>query len=217
MVKLKAWCSTVLQNKLPLKEKDPESFILPCIMGSMIFSNALADLGASISVTPFSMFKCLGLGNPKPVRMLIEMANKSMQSPKGMIENVVVKIDKFIFLVDFVIRYIFEDDNVPVILGRPMLATTHARIDVFGKKILLEVGEKKEQEEEFVINDEINGDLGDFLELNNILPENEIGLEDFSGDLKKLWTYKFKNSRKMKQAIRHCNLNSLELEIGFTN
>ncbi|GJW39513.1 reverse transcriptase domain-containing protein [Tanacetum coccineum] len=88
MVKLNARCSAVLQNELPLKEKDPKSFILPCIIGNMTVSNAIADLGASISVMPFSLFKGLGLGKPKPVRMLIEMADKSMQSPKGIIENV---------------------------------------------------------------------------------------------------------------------------------
>ncbi|GJX88425.1 retrovirus-related pol polyprotein from transposon TNT 1-94 [Tanacetum coccineum] len=102
-------------------------------------SNALADLGASISVMPFSMFKCLGLGNPRPVNMVIEMTDRSMQSPKGIVENVLVKIHKFIFLVDFVILNIVEDNKVPIILGGPMLATAHARIDVFRGKISLEV------------------------------------------------------------------------------
>ncbi|GKE50338.1 hypothetical protein Tco_1481596, partial [Tanacetum coccineum] len=81
-------------------------------------SNALTDLGESISVMPFSMFKRLGIGNLKPVNMVIEMADRSMQSPKGIAENVLV----------------------PIILERPMLATAHARIDVFGGKISLEVG-----------------------------------------------------------------------------
>ncbi|GJX72466.1 homeodomain-like protein [Tanacetum coccineum] len=63
-----------------------------------------------------------------------------MQSPKGIVENVLVRINKFIFPIDFIILDIIEDDKVPIILGRPMLATTHARIDVFGKKISLEVG-----------------------------------------------------------------------------
>ncbi|GJS38775.1 putative reverse transcriptase, RNA-dependent DNA polymerase [Tanacetum coccineum] len=107
-----------------------------------LLSNALADLGANISVMPFSMFKRLGLGNPRPVNMVIEMANRSMQSPKGIVENVLVKIHKFIFLVDFVILDIVEDNKVPIILGRHMLATAHARIDVFGGKISLEVGKE---------------------------------------------------------------------------
>ncbi|GJY96819.1 retrovirus-related pol polyprotein from transposon TNT 1-94 [Tanacetum coccineum] len=140
LVKLNAQCSTVLQSELPPKEKDPGSFVLPCIIGTTMVSNALADLGASISVIPFSMFKRLGLGNPKLVNMVIEMADRSMQSLKGIVKNVLVKIHKFVFSVDFVILDIIEDDKVMIILGRPMLATTHARIDVFGGKISLEVG-----------------------------------------------------------------------------
>ncbi|GJS24156.1 reverse transcriptase domain-containing protein [Tanacetum coccineum] len=133
-VKLNARCSAVLQYELPPKEKDSGSFVLPCIIGNTTVSNALADLGASISLMPFSMFKRLGLGNPRPVNMVIEMVDRSMQSPKGIVENVLVKIHKFIFLVDFVILDIIEDDKVPIILGRPMLATTQARIEVFGIK-----------------------------------------------------------------------------------
>ncbi|GJW51492.1 retrovirus-related pol polyprotein from transposon TNT 1-94 [Tanacetum coccineum] len=179
MVKLNARCSTVLQNELPLKEKDPGSFILPCIIGNTTVNNALVDLGASISVMPFLMFKRLGLGTHKPISMAIEMAYMSMQSPKGIVENVLVKIDKFIFHVDFVILDIVVDNKVPIILGRPMLATAHARIYVFGRKISLEVGTEKvpeeleepERLEEFLMNDDINRDLGYFLEENDLLPK----------------------------------------------
>ncbi|GJR73126.1 retrovirus-related pol polyprotein from transposon TNT 1-94 [Tanacetum coccineum] len=119
MVKLNAQCSVVLQNKLPPKEKDPGSFIIPCIIGNTTVSNALADLGASISVMPFLMFKRLGLGTPKLYNMVIEIADRSMQSPKGIVENVLVKIDKFIFPVDLVILDIVEvipefDDEVGI-------------------------------------------------------------------------------------------------------
>ncbi|GJS39835.1 retrovirus-related pol polyprotein from transposon TNT 1-94 [Tanacetum coccineum] len=126
--------------KLPPKETDPGSFVLPCIIGNTMVSNALADLGASISVMPFSMFKRLGLGNPRPINMVIEMVDRSMQSPKGIVENVLAKIHKFIFSVDFVILDIVDDNKVPIIPGRPMLATAHARIDVFRGKISLEIG-----------------------------------------------------------------------------
>ncbi|GJW24911.1 DNA damage-inducible protein 1-like protein [Tanacetum coccineum] len=88
-------------------------------------------------------FKIRGLGSPKPISMVIEILDRSMQSPKGIVENVLVKIDKFNFLVDFLILDIVEDNKVPIILGRPMLATAHARIDVFGRKISLEVGKEK--------------------------------------------------------------------------
>ncbi|GKE93358.1 retrovirus-related pol polyprotein from transposon TNT 1-94 [Tanacetum coccineum] len=140
MVKLNDRCSTVLQNKLPPKEKDLGSFILLCIIGNTTVSNALADLGASISVMSFSMFKRLGLGTPKPISIMIEMADMSMQSPKGIVKNDLVKIDKFIFPMNFVILDIMEDNNVPIILRRPVLATAHARIDVFGRKVSLEIG-----------------------------------------------------------------------------
>ncbi|GKB10698.1 ribonuclease H-like domain-containing protein [Tanacetum coccineum] len=106
-------------------------------------SNALADFGASISIMPFSLFKCLGLGNPTLINMDIEMADRSMQSPKGIIENVLVKIKKFIFPTDFIILDITEDEKVPIMLGRPILATAQTRIDVSGKKISLEVGTKQ--------------------------------------------------------------------------
>ncbi|GJY51792.1 retrovirus-related pol polyprotein from transposon TNT 1-94 [Tanacetum coccineum] len=78
---------TVLQNELPPKEKDTGSIVLPCIIGNTTVSNALADLGESISVMPFSMFKQLGIGNLKPINMVIEMAYRSMQSPKGTYEE----------------------------------------------------------------------------------------------------------------------------------
>ncbi|GKD71244.1 homeodomain-like protein [Tanacetum coccineum] len=140
MVKLNARCSAILQNELPPKEKDPRSFILPCAIGTTTVSNVLADLGASINIMPFSLFKRLGLGNPKPINMVIEMAERSTQLPKGIVENVLVKINKFIFLVDFIILDIIEDDKVPIILGRTMLATAYTKIDVFSKQISLEVG-----------------------------------------------------------------------------
>nr|GEV70448.1 hypothetical protein [Tanacetum cinerariifolium] len=139
MVKLNARCFDVLQNELPPKEKDPGSFNLPCTIGTTTLSNALADLEASISIMPFSLFKRLGLGNPKPINMVIEMADRSMQSPMGIVKNVLVKINKCIFPIDFIILDIIKDNKVPIIIGRPMLATAHARIDIFGKKISLEV------------------------------------------------------------------------------
>ncbi|GJS68817.1 reverse transcriptase domain-containing protein [Tanacetum coccineum] len=69
-------CSTVLLNKLPLKEKDPGSFTIPCDIGNLHIDNALADLGASISLMPYSMYEKLGLGEPKPTRMSLELADR---------------------------------------------------------------------------------------------------------------------------------------------
>ncbi|GKA96333.1 retrovirus-related pol polyprotein from transposon TNT 1-94 [Tanacetum coccineum] len=159
-VKLNARCSAILQNELPPKEKDPRSFILPGTIGTTTVSNALADLGASISIMPFSLFKRLGLGNPKPINMVIEMANRSLQSPKGIVENVLVKINKFIFPVDFIILDIVEDDKVPIILKRPMLTTAHARIE----QITFDINERESYPDD---------DLGIFPNDDNLSPNLE--------------------------------------------
>ncbi|GJR58004.1 hypothetical protein Tco_1500166 [Tanacetum coccineum] len=76
-------CSAVLLNKLPLKEKDPGSFTIPCDIGNLHIDNALADLGASISLMPYSMYEKLGLGEPKPTRMSLELADRKAVLRKG--------------------------------------------------------------------------------------------------------------------------------------
>ncbi|GKB92033.1 DNA-directed DNA polymerase [Tanacetum coccineum] len=81
-------CSAVLLNKLPSKEKDPGSFTIPCDIGHLHINNALADLGASISLMPYTMYEKLGLGEPKPTRMSLELADRSIQYPRGIAENI---------------------------------------------------------------------------------------------------------------------------------
>ncbi|GKE62012.1 hypothetical protein Tco_1512379, partial [Tanacetum coccineum] len=71
-------CSLVLLNKLPLKEKDPWSFTIPCDIGQLHINNALADLAASISLMPYTMYEKLGLGEPKATRMSLELADRSI-------------------------------------------------------------------------------------------------------------------------------------------
>ncbi|GJX13150.1 DNA-directed DNA polymerase [Tanacetum coccineum] len=134
-------CSTILLNKLPLKEKDPGSFTIPCDIGQLHIDNALADLGASISLMPYMMYKKLSLGEPKATRMSLELTDGSIQYLRGIIENVLIKVDKFVLPIDFIILDMPEDSRVPIILGRPFLATARAMIDVFNKKITLGVGD----------------------------------------------------------------------------
>ncbi|GJZ84284.1 hypothetical protein Tco_0649623 [Tanacetum coccineum] len=129
--------SSALQILLPLKENDLGSFMLPCSTGRLDFNNALANLGASISIMPFSMFKRLGIGKLKPINMVIEMADDIKCIPKGIVKNMLIKIDKFILPIDFVILDIIEDFRMPVILGRPLLATAHSKVDIFRKTISL--------------------------------------------------------------------------------
>ncbi|GKD94115.1 reverse transcriptase domain-containing protein [Tanacetum coccineum] len=83
-------CSAVLLNKLPSKEKDPGSFTILCDIGHLHIDNALADLGASISLMPYTMYEKLGLGEPKPTRMSLELADRSIQYPRGIAEDVLI-------------------------------------------------------------------------------------------------------------------------------
>ncbi|GJX30004.1 hypothetical protein Tco_0238083 [Tanacetum coccineum] len=142
-VRLNDRCTTVLQSQPPQKENDPGRFTLPCLIGNFKIRSALTDLGVSINVMRFSMFQKLKIGNLQPTNMMVEMADMTKKDPKGIIENVLVQIDKFIFPVDFVIIDMVEDHNAPLILGRPFLATAHAHIDVFNRQISLGVGEER--------------------------------------------------------------------------
>ncbi|GJX44026.1 retrovirus-related pol polyprotein from transposon TNT 1-94 [Tanacetum coccineum] len=120
-------CSNVLLNKILLKGKDPRSFTIPCTIGKFGIDKALADLGACISLMPYSMYSILDLEELKLTRMCIELANKSTQYPRGIAKNVIVKVDKFIFPFDFVVLDMKEDHKIPIILGRYILITLAPR------------------------------------------------------------------------------------------
>ena len=109
-VKLTEECSAILQRKLPKKANDLGSFIIiPCIIGGSSFEKTLCDLGASINLIPLSVFQKLGLGEVKPTTILLQMADRFIIYPKGIIEDVLVKVDKFIFPMDFIVLDMEED------------------------------------------------------------------------------------------------------------
>ncbi|GKE64291.1 DNA-directed DNA polymerase [Tanacetum coccineum] len=121
-------CSAVLLNKLPSKEKDTGSFTIPCDIGHLHINNALVGLRASISLMSYTMYEKLGLKGHKPTRMSLELLDRSVQYPRGIVENVLIKVDKFVLPIDFVILDMPEDSRVPIILGRPFLETSQAMI-----------------------------------------------------------------------------------------
>ncbi|GKA43043.1 ribonuclease H-like domain-containing protein [Tanacetum coccineum] len=130
-------------HSLPQKEKDLGSFTLPCFIHNICFDKALVDLGASVSVMPFSTYTNLSLGILSHTRLTIELADRTIKQPRGIAENVLVRIGKFIFPIDFIILDIPEDNDVPLILRRPFLSTAHSKIDFFKRKITLRAGEEK--------------------------------------------------------------------------
>ena len=130
-----------MQNKLPKKLKDLGSFTFPYLISNLLIEKALADLRASINLMPYNLFKKLGLRKLKSTRISIQMADRSMKYLRHIIKDVLVKVDKFIFPIDFMILNMDEDIEVPLVLGCPFLTTTRAIIDVSDGRLILKVGE----------------------------------------------------------------------------
>ena len=122
--------------------KDPDSFTIPCSIGKYEFKKALCDSGASINLMPLLVVQRLNLGELTPTAITLQMADRSMAQPEGILEDVLVKVGKFIFPVDFIIMQMEEDTQVPLLLGRPFLATGAALIDVQKGELTLRVGNK---------------------------------------------------------------------------
>ncbi|GKC26583.1 hypothetical protein Tco_1033877, partial [Tanacetum coccineum] len=139
---MEAYGASHINNTIPRNEKDPRSFTLPCLINDVCFENALVDLGASVSVMPLSTYLNLGLGELAHTRLTVELAYRTVKYPKEIAENILVGIGKFTLPVDFIILDMPEDIKVPLILKRPFLSTSHAKIDVYKRKITLRVGEE---------------------------------------------------------------------------
>ncbi|XP_050890857.1 uncharacterized protein LOC127096314 [Lathyrus oleraceus] len=124
-------CSAILQGmKIPIKKKDRGVVTVPCTIGDRSFNKALIDLGASVSLMSLSIYKKLGIGVVQDTRMTLQFTDHSIKKPYGIVKDVLVKIEKFVFLVDFVILEIPEDEEIPLILGRPFLETGRCVINI---------------------------------------------------------------------------------------
>ena len=125
--------SAIIQSKTPVKYKDPGSPTISVNIGGTCIDKALLDLGASVNLLPYSVYKKLGLGELKPTNITLSLANRSVKIPKGIVEDVLVKVDKFYYPMDFVVLdtepIASGPNHVPIILGRPFLATTNAIIN----------------------------------------------------------------------------------------
>nr|GEY11541.1 retrovirus-related Pol polyprotein from transposon 17.6 [Tanacetum cinerariifolium] len=124
-------CSVVLLKKLPEKLGDPGKFLIPCDFLGMAECLALADLGASTNLMPFSIWKRLSLHDLTPTCMTLVLADRSISHSVGVAEDVYVKVGSFHFPSDFVVVDFDADPRVPLILRRSFLKTERALIDVF--------------------------------------------------------------------------------------
>nr|GEX36925.1 reverse transcriptase domain-containing protein [Tanacetum cinerariifolium] len=121
----------VIAPKLPKKLGDPGKFLIPCDFPGMAECLALAYLGASINLMPFSVWKRLSLPDLTPMCMTLKLADRFISPPIGVAEDVYVKVGSFHFPVDFVVVEFDADPRVPLILGRSFFKTGRALIDVF--------------------------------------------------------------------------------------
>ena len=125
--------SAIIQSKTPVKYKDPGSPTISVNIGGTSIDKALLDLGASVNLLPYSMYEQLGLGELKPTNITLSLADRSVKISKGIVEDVLVKVDKFYYPMDFVVLdtepIAVGPNHVPIILGRPFLATSNAIIN----------------------------------------------------------------------------------------
>ncbi|GJY46772.1 reverse transcriptase domain-containing protein [Tanacetum coccineum] len=135
-------CSAVILNKLPKKLGDPGKFLIPCKFPGMNECLALADLGASINLMPFSVWRELNLPELTSTSMTLELADQSTTRPVGIAKDVYFKVGVFQFSVDFVIVDFEPDSRVPLILGRSFLKTGRALIDVYEGELTIRVGKE---------------------------------------------------------------------------
>ncbi|XP_073035294.1 uncharacterized protein [Primulina eburnea] len=118
------------QRNFPQKLLDPGEFIVPCEIGGHLVERAICDSGASVNIMPSSLYEKLGLSKMKPTGLSLQMADKSIRTPLGIVEDIELKIDKLKLPADFVILDMGDSQNVRTILGRPFLATAGAVIDL---------------------------------------------------------------------------------------
>ena len=123
--------------------KDTGSFQIPYIIVDINIDMALCDLGASINLMSLNMMRRMRIEEAKPTRMALQLADRTLKFPHGVVEDTLVKVGEFIFPADFVVLDMEEEANTSIILGRPFLATAGAIIDVQKGELVLRLHEEK--------------------------------------------------------------------------
>jgi hypothetical protein len=125
--------SSLIRHNTPQKFKDPGAPTISCIIGQKEIDKALLDQGAGVNLLPYSVYQQLGSGVLKPTIVILQLADRSIKKPRGIIEDIIIKVDKFFFLVDFIVLDTepipYPERQIPVILWRPFLATANACIN----------------------------------------------------------------------------------------
>ncbi|RDX92306.1 hypothetical protein CR513_25582, partial [Mucuna pruriens] len=129
---------------LPKKCRDLGIFSVPCTIGECTFADAMLDLGASINVMSASIYRSLNFGDLEPAGMTIQLANMSIVQPLGVLEDVLVQVNKLIFPADFYVLDMEDETSgkeSTLILGRTFLMTARTKIDVHVGTLSMEFGD----------------------------------------------------------------------------
>ncbi|KAJ8629808.1 hypothetical protein MRB53_023131 [Persea americana] len=125
--------SSIISCPTPIRYKDPGCPTISCQIGNHHIDKALLDLGVSVNLLPYSVYEELGLGDLKKTNVTLQLADASIRYPKGVVEDVLIKVGDFVFPVDFVVldteHTSGAEPKIPVILGRPFLPTSNALIN----------------------------------------------------------------------------------------
>ena len=172
--------SAIIQSKYPVKYKDLGSPTISVNIGGNCIDKSLLDLGASVNLMSYSVYKQLGLGELKPTNITLSLADRSVKIPKGIVEDVLVKIDKFYYPVDFVVLdtepIASEPNHVPIILGRPFLATANAIINCRNGVMQLTFGNMTLELNIFHLNNKQN-----LLETENQISDEVVSIDQCAG------------------------------------
>nr|XP_016498186.1 PREDICTED: uncharacterized protein LOC107816951 [Nicotiana tabacum] len=135
--------SSIIATTTVQEKEDPGAFAIPCTIGVRDFARALCDNGASINLMPLTIYKQAGLGMLRPTSMRMQMADRSIKRPVGIVDDVLLKVGEFHLPTNFVILDCAVDKEIPIILGRPFLATGRALMDLEQNEIKFRVNDEE--------------------------------------------------------------------------
>jgi hypothetical protein len=183
--------SAIIQHKFPPKYKDPGYPTISCTIGDYNIERALLDLGASVNLLPFSVYLQLGLGELKPTSVTLQLADRSVRKPRGVVQDVLVKVENFYYPVDFIILDIeptlHPSANIPIILGRPFLATANAFINCRNGRMKITFGSMTAELNIFNVNpQQLVDEECEYVNFIKATPQEEFNKNCFSNSFETL-------------------------------
>nr|XP_009785896.1 PREDICTED: uncharacterized protein LOC104234094 [Nicotiana sylvestris] len=142
-VTLTQTCSAVVTRPVAEKLSDPGSFTIPCTIGNFAFAKALCDLGASINLMPLVIYKKLVIGRARPTSLLLQLADRTVKRPFGILDDLLIQVGKFVFPAYFVILDCKVDEEISIILERPFLATGRGLIHCETRELKMRLNDEE--------------------------------------------------------------------------